>query len=90
MAFASASLRNGTCGDLKVYAGTWTGQSGDAAGTVAVGGGTIYSATFQDQDTDGPTGSDFPVSVSTSGLISTISVYYHQEVVNGRFIIIYA
>lgn len=89
MAFATTNVRKSVFGDLKVTAGDWTGTVGDAPGTIGVEGGRVYHANFTIQDTDSPT-AYVPVSISTSGAVTTVSAYYHETVTTGRFLIIHA
>ena len=89
MAVATANVRRSVFGNLKVTAGDWTSSSGDAAGTIGVEGGRVYLAEFSIQDTDSP--SEKPLhSVSTSGNVTTVSWYPHDNVTTGRFLIIHA
>lgn len=90
MAFATTNVRKSVFGNLKVTAGDWSGSDGDAAGTVDVEGGRVYAALFTIQDTDSPTAGLVPVSVSVSGSIARTTVYYHEAVTTGRFLIIHA
>jgi hypothetical protein len=90
MAFATALVRKSVFGDLKVLAGDWTGTVGDAAGTVEVEGGKVYLAQFSIQDTDSPTQGMVPFSISTTGAITTVTVYNHETVTTGRFLIVHA
>ena len=89
MAFATANVRRSVFGNLKVTAGDWTANQGDTPGTIGVEGGRVYVAEFSIQDTDSP--SEKPLhSVSTSGNVTTVTVYHHDNVTTGRFLIIHA
>ena len=90
MAFATANVQRTQFGNLNVTYGDWTGNQGDAAGTIGVEGGRVYLSSFTSQDTTGPATADNPVSVSTTGSVTTVTVYYHEEVATGRFLIIHA
>lgn len=90
MAFATANVRRDVFGSLKVTAGDWSGSVGDVAGSIGVEGGRVYMAQFTVQDTDSPTDGVAGTSVSTSGNVTTVSVYYHENVTTGRFLIIHA
>lgn len=90
MAFATSNVTPDVAGTLKIVKGYWSGNAGDAAGTFAVAGGQVYEAMFQDMDTTGPTMYIAPTSFSTSGYITTITVYNNQNVTTGRFMIKYA
>lgn len=89
MAFSTSNVRTGTAGDLKMIAGDWTGQAGDAPGTMTVAGGRIYLASFNGNAST-PTVDEEAVGISgpSSGLM-TVSVYYHENVTAGQFLIIY-
>lgn len=90
MAFATANLRSGVNGDLKLQAGDWSGSEGDAAGTFSLRGGRVYRVHFGIQDSDSGKDRPVPTSVSiTSGAI-TVTIFNHVTVTNGRFIIEYA
>lgn len=90
MAFATANVRKGAFGDLKVMAGDWTGSAGDANGTLNVEGGRVYLAKFDSQDSNNGPEQEVPVFISTNpgtGVI-TLSVANRQTVTTGRFLII--
>lgn len=90
MAFATANVRTDYFGSLKVTAGDWTGSAGDAAGSIQVEGGRIYSANFDMQDPTNPTALKAAYSVSGTDGVITVSVFYHEDVNTGRFLIISA
>jgi hypothetical protein len=91
MAFATANIRRGTAGDLKLTAGDWTGSAGDANGTLTIEGGRVYLCEFTSFDTSNGPGQEVPAFISsTSGSVMTISVGNRQTVTVGRFIIIHA
>ena len=89
MAFATTNIRSATMGNLKAYAGDWSGSEGDASGSLTLNGGRVYMAQFQNQDADNP-GQDPLVDISASGSTITLTVHNHLNVTNGRFIVIYA
>lgn len=86
MAF-SATINNQAYmgpGIRKVF-GTWTGNAGDAAGTISMGG-IVRQATFQKFDTLDQTFQIIPrVEVSTTAGISTITVENQDNVTTGVF-----
>lgn len=90
MAFATSNVLGDTAGTSKVLKGQWSGSAGDAPGTIAVAGGQVYKADFEDMDSTGPTTYVAPTSFSTSGYITTITVYNNANVTTGRFKIEYA
>jgi hypothetical protein len=90
MAFATTNIRKNVFGSLKVTHGDWSGSAADASGTITVEGGRVYLAEFTSQDAaNGPT-QEVPVSVSTSGMLATVTVHNRQTVSTGRFLIIHA
>ena len=90
MAFATANVRTTVFGNLKVTYGDFTASVGDAAGTIGVSGGRVYLAEFNEQLSSGAVQRSVPVSVSTSGNVTTVTVYHQSEVTAGRFLIIHA
>lgn len=89
MAFATQNVRSSAFGNLNVTAGDWTGSAGDATGTIGVEGGRVYLAEFSMQGTGESPVQKAAVSVSTSGRVTTVSIYNHETVTTGRFIIIH-
>jgi hypothetical protein len=90
MAFATANVKANYFGSLNVTTGDWSGNLGDAAGTVTVKGGRVYFANFMDQDATSPQPVDFQVSASQSGAVTTLTVNNNNNVTAGRFLIISA
>ena len=90
MAFATSNPRSGGVGDLKVYAGQWSGAVGDAAGSVTLKGGIVYFCRFENQDNDTGKWNEAATSISVSSGTITVTVNNHEAVTNGRFIIIFA
>lgn len=90
MAFTTANSRIMSSGNLKVFAGDWTGSVGDATGTVTLQGGRVYGASFSIQDGSSQEDTPVPYSTSISGDTITISVFNKSNVTSGRFIIWYA
>lgn len=89
MAFATANVRSGVAGNLKIFAGDWSGSIGDASGTITLSGGRVYLTSFQNQDA-GDTKETLDPIVSYSGSTITITVGNKQNVTQGTFIIIYS
>jgi hypothetical protein len=90
MAFATANVQRSVFGDLNVTYGDWTGAEGDAAGTIGVEGGRVYQALFTSQDSSGAIQiAPCRVSVSTTGQVTTVTVYNQETVTTGRFLIIH-
>lgn len=90
MAFATSNLRRGTCGDLKVTAGDWTGAIGDASGTIVVEGGRVYQADFNTNDTNSPNQKIPTTWPAASGSTTTVTIHNRETVATGTFIIIHA
>jgi len=93
MAFATANVRRGAFGDLKVTAGDWTETAlGQANATFTVEGGRVYFARFDSQDSSNGPEQEIPVFISTNAGTGTItlSIANRQIVATGRFIIIHA
>lgn len=90
MAFTTSNVKTTVFGNLRVTVGDWTGSVGDSSGSIGVGGGRVYLSNFEAQGTDQPFNIDIPSSVSTSGNVTTVTVYYQQAVTTGRFLIISA
>lgn len=90
MAFTTSNVRTSVFGNLRVTCGDWTGTVGDAAGTIGVAGGRVYLSEVTAQDSGQPYQIEIPVSVSTSGSVSTVTVYNQNTVTTGRFLIIHA
>lgn len=91
MAFATANVQRTAFGNLWATYGTWSAAVGDAAGTIAVEGGRVWSANFSSQDSSGvELMRPLQVSVSTSGNVSTVTCYTLGDVTSGRFIIIHS
>lgn len=90
MAFTTSNVQSGMLfGPMKVYMGSYSGTAGDAPGTITLGGGEVYAALVQNHDTTSP--SEEPErSVSVSGSTITLTIYNHQTVTRGRFIIFYS
>ena len=89
MAFATSNTRTATMGGLKVFAGDWSGDIGDASGSITLSGGRVYFANFQNQDSDGTKETLDPTITYSSGTI-TITVGNKSSVTQGEFLIIYA
>lgn len=92
MAFATANVRRGVCGDLKITAGDWTGTVGDASGSITVEGGRVYQAEFNTNDTSSPYQRVPVVWSPPTGTTTTTTVNVHnRETVSvGTFIIVHA
>ena len=89
MAFAAANVNSTVFGNLRVTYGDWSSSVGDASGTVTVQGGRVYQALFTNQDTESPTYTPIPCSVSVSSGLATVTVYPQDTVTAGRFLIIH-
>lgn len=87
MAFATSNVRKENAGSMKVTVGDWSAGVGDAAGTIGVEGGWVIPLFFS-FDTSGAL-QDVPtrVSPSTTGNVTTVTVYHIEDVTTGKFII---
>lgn len=94
MAFATANVRRGVFGDLKVTAGDWSETAaGQANVTFSVEGGRVYFVRFDSQDSANGPDQEIPVfvsSVNASSSTVTVSIANRQIVTTGRFLIIHA
>ena len=89
MAFATENVRAGTVGNLKLYAGDWSGAVGDASSTITLSGGRVYLCHFENQDSDA-TKQTYQPAVSISSGTITVTFGNVLGVTSGRFVIIYA
>lgn len=88
MAFATSNVRVESLGHSWLTTGTWTGAVGDAAGTLTVPGQQVLSGKFDTNLSSGGPTAPVAWSFSASNGVSTVSVYYHQTVTDGKFAII--
>lgn len=89
MAFSTTNVQTATlAGGIKFYAGDWSGTVGDAPGTITLAGGRVYSHSFRNADTGSPGEEPDATETIAAGII-TLTVYNHQTITNGRFLIIY-
>lgn len=89
MPFTNVQTASGP-GNLRFTYGDWTFTQTAASETIDVGGGRVYGAFFVSQDSTGAL-MIVPVrySVSTSGAITTITVYGQEGVTTGQFLIVH-
>lgn len=90
MAFATALVKTCNFGPLKVTFGDWTGSQADAAGSIGVAGGRVYLTQFSGNTSSGEYTPKTETSYSTSGNISTVTVYNSADVTAGTFLIIHS
>lgn len=90
MAFATTNVRASTFGDLKVYAGDWSGTQGDTNGTITLNGGRVYLVSITNFDNASQEDRPTPVTITESSGTITVSVSNQNTVTTGRFLIIYA
>lgn len=89
MAFSTSNVQSAMVANgVKILCGDWSGTVGDATGSMTLAGGRVYLVAFRSEDTTGPQEDPDATSSISAGTI-TLSVYNHQTVTNGRFIIIY-
>lgn len=90
MAFSTSNIQTGMIFNaVKIYCGDWAGVAGDAPGTITLGGGRVYMHSFRNEDTVSP-GEEPDATATVSAGVITLTVYNHQTINSGRFIIIYA
>lgn len=78
-------------GPLQVTYGDWTSTEADTTTTLGVKGGRIYLALFSSQDSSGAMMMHDPrVSVSTTGAVTTMTIYAMEGVTTGRFLVVHA
>lgn len=90
MAFSTSNVQTNYLGKLNMTYGDWSGNLGDAAGTVTVKGGRVYFANFMDQDSSSPQPIDFQISASQSNATTTLTINNNNNVTTGRFMVISA
>lgn len=88
MAFTTSNVQKSYFGNLKVLVGDWSGTIGDAPGTIQVEGGRVYISEVTAEGAAQPYQIEIPVSTSTSGSVTTVTIY-NQNTTSGQFIIIY-
>lgn len=91
MAFSTSNVQTGRIfGGVNTYIGDWSGTAGDAPGTITLGGGRVYLAHFECQDSTGGPVELVPCSVSVSSGTITLTVNNHDTVTLGRFFVVFA
>lgn len=91
MALSTTIRGQGYMGSLRFVYGDWTGSAGDAAGTLALGGGYPVMAIFQKFDALDNTFEIIPrVEVSVSSGITTFTIENQDNVTTGRFFIVHS
>lgn len=90
MAFATTNTQTSVFGNKRVTMGDFTCAVGDAAGTITVAGGRVWACFLNAQIASGKysTASD-NYSVSTSGSVTTVTVYPQGDVTAGTFMIVH-
>lgn len=90
MPFATSNIRRTNLGGgLKLTAGQWTGDVGDAAGTVTVQGGAVYGAEFK-SNAAGGNKAPWTDAAGSAGNTRTLTVENIQSVTAGVFWILHA
>lgn len=89
MAFSTSNVVANSQGSLRSVSGDWTGSAGDSAGSYTVGSARVVSYDF-----DPGLGSSGPaekalVSASVSSGQTTLSVFYHQTITAGKFLVVF-
>lgn len=90
MAFATTNIQSGVFGNMKYYAGDWSGSVGDASGTITLNGARVYLPIVYNQDAASTEDRPTPVDITASGSTITVTVHNHSNVTNGRFLFIFS
>lgn len=92
MAFSTSNVIGGPLGNRFKLEGDWSGNIGDAAGTLQLAGGRVYEANFETQATSpgGPTANKVPVGIVVAAPYITLQIYNHEDVTAGRFTVVYS
>lgn len=88
MAFATSNVVARNYGSTRGVTGNWSCSSGDAPGTLDIGSAGVISFDFDPASTTSPQEKPL-VTASTTGSITTLTVYHHKTVTNGKFKIEY-
>lgn len=92
MAFSAtvrSIVRLGGSAGVQMTLGDWSGNAGDAAGTINVAGQKVWGAMFWKQDGDN-TSQVFPrVDSSYSSPVTTLTIQNQDNVVTGTFFILH-
>lgn len=84
MAFATSNVVSRNNGSTRTITGNWSCTAGDTPGTLAIGSGNVISCDFDPASTTSP--SEKPlVTASTSAGTTTLTIYHHATVANGKF-----
>jgi len=89
MAFATSNVKAVSFGSVLGLVGDWSGNAGDAEGTVTLKGGRVYLVNFYNQDATSGEDRPTPCSVAVSSGTITVTVNNQSNVTNGRFTLIY-
>lgn len=90
MAFTTTNIQSGVFGNMKYFAGDWSGSVGDASGTITLNGGRVYLPMIYNQDAASGEDRPTPVDITASGSTITVTVHNHSNVTNGRFLFIFS
>lgn len=88
MAFATSNLMRSNCGANDAVSGNWSCTAGDTPGTFVIGSGNVVQYDFDPALTTGP--SEKPlVTASVASGQTTLTIYHHQTVTNGKFRVVF-
>ena len=87
---ALSNVKKTAFGNLKVAYGTWTFTEAGSTDSIAVEGGQIWLSQFTSFDSSGAIATVPRSSISTSGNITTITIYGQEGVTTGTFLVIYS
>lgn len=89
MAFATSNVKYTAGLGLNWLIGDWSGNAGDASGTLTLKGGRVYMVHVYNQDATSAEDRPTPCDVSVSAGTITVTVHNHSDVTQGRFMIGY-
>lgn len=88
---AFSNVKRTVFGNLKVTYGDYTATEADTSQTIGVDGGRVYLVVGNSQDTTGAMSMWVPrYSVSTTGAVTTVTLYSQEGVTSGTFLIVHA
>ena len=90
-AVSTSTVQSTVFGNLRVTYGAFTATQNAASVTLDVGGGNVWLCAFVSQDTTGAMAMSLPrFSTSTSGAVTTITLYLQDGVTTGHFIVVHS
>ena len=91
MPFATTNVRRSNLGGgHKITTGDWTGQVGDATGTIVVQGGVVHAAEFRENLAGSTIRANWSDAAGTAGNTRTLTVENIAAVTAGKFWILHS